>query len=214
MGSYTDKTFKPTEKLILEVFDNHQEALVCEIALHNAFDVARNQNFANRAKQTSTGFSSAGVTYTLSIETRKKISESKMGEKNPRFGKKLSKQTRDKLSKAHMGKKVSDETRRRLSESHMGKTPTELTRRKLSDAHKGYTHTLQTKLKISKAHNGDLDLWQKNYFWIKKLHIETGWGRRRICKAYNKEFCAGHCHTAFGRVLEKIKTEIAQEQTP
>jgi len=56
-GSYTDKTFKPTQKIILETYDTREEALSAEIKLHKFYDVAKNSHFANKAKQTSEKFS-------------------------------------------------------------------------------------------------------------------------------------------------------------
>ena len=56
-GSYKDKTFKPTQKIILETYDTREEALSAEIKLHEFYDVAKNSHFANQAKQTSEKFS-------------------------------------------------------------------------------------------------------------------------------------------------------------
>jgi hypothetical protein len=50
-GSFTDKAFKPTEKIILEIFDTRKEAYATEIILHNFYDVANNPHFANRTNQ-------------------------------------------------------------------------------------------------------------------------------------------------------------------
>lgn len=61
LGSYTDKTFNPTHKIILK--DNYitrPEAIFDEIILHDFYDVANNPHFANKAKATSTGFYVAG----------------------------------------------------------------------------------------------------------------------------------------------------------
>lgn len=60
MGSFKDKTFAPTEKIILAEFDSVKEAIQCEINLHVFFAVDDNPHFANRSRQTSTGFSYAG----------------------------------------------------------------------------------------------------------------------------------------------------------
>ena len=60
-GSYKDKTFNPTHKIILGEYETMEEALADEIALHNFFNVSVNPHFANRSKATSTGFSRAGV---------------------------------------------------------------------------------------------------------------------------------------------------------
>jgi hypothetical protein len=55
-GSYTDKTFKPTQKIILETYDTPTEAIVAEIKLQHFFNVVPNPHFANQAYQTSTKF--------------------------------------------------------------------------------------------------------------------------------------------------------------
>ena len=55
-GSFKDKTFNPTQKIILETFDSVQKSLEAECALHNFYEVDKNPHFANRARQTSTGF--------------------------------------------------------------------------------------------------------------------------------------------------------------
>jgi uncharacterized pyridoxamine 5'-phosphate oxidase family protein len=55
-GSFKDKTFNPTQKIILETFNSVEEALEAECALHDFYEVDKNPHFANRAKQTSTGF--------------------------------------------------------------------------------------------------------------------------------------------------------------
>jgi hypothetical protein len=58
LGSSKDKTFKPTQKIILKGdYKTHQEAVQDEIFLHDYFEVDINPHFANRAKQRSTKFS-------------------------------------------------------------------------------------------------------------------------------------------------------------
>ena len=86
-GSYRDKSFKPTHKIILNVFNNHEDAKDEEVELHNAFDVGRNPHFANLARSTSTKFSFSAA-----------------GENNPVHSKKLSEETRKKKSEAKIGK--------------------------------------------------------------------------------------------------------------
>jgi hypothetical protein len=50
-GSFKDKAFKPTEKVILEVFETSEGADQAEIALHKFFKVDENPEFANMAIQ-------------------------------------------------------------------------------------------------------------------------------------------------------------------
>jgi hypothetical protein len=62
LGSYTDQTFKPTCKIILEVFETDQEALEAEVKLHQYYEVDVNPHFANKAKQTTSKFAWRGNT--------------------------------------------------------------------------------------------------------------------------------------------------------
>jgi hypothetical protein len=60
MGSFKDKTFKPTQKIVLCIFNTREEAINAEIALHNFYQVDINSHFVNRKKQTSRAFDHAG----------------------------------------------------------------------------------------------------------------------------------------------------------
>jgi hypothetical protein len=56
-GSFKDKTFKPTQKIILKSdYATREEAYVDEIILQHYYKVVENQHFVNRAYQTSTKF--------------------------------------------------------------------------------------------------------------------------------------------------------------
>jgi len=69
LGSYKDKKFNPVHKIILEHCKTSEGALLAEIRWHEVFNVAENEDFANRCCQTSTGFSTQGVSRSLdSIE--------------------------------------------------------------------------------------------------------------------------------------------------
>ena len=83
-GSFTDKTFSPTEKIILFVCETPEEITEIEIELHDFFDVAVNPQFANKAKAVSIGFDRTGVPQTG--ETKKKQSVANSGENNPNYG--------------------------------------------------------------------------------------------------------------------------------
>lgn len=50
-GSFTDKTFKPTQKIILEIFKTRKEAYEAEAKLHKFYNVKNNPHFANRTNQ-------------------------------------------------------------------------------------------------------------------------------------------------------------------
>jgi hypothetical protein len=56
-GSFKDKTFKPTQKIILKSdYATREEAYTDEIILQKHYKVIENPHFANRAYQTSTKF--------------------------------------------------------------------------------------------------------------------------------------------------------------
>jgi general stress protein YciG len=56
-GSFYDKTFNPTQKIILKSdYATREEAYADEIILHEFYDIANNPHFANQSKQTSTKF--------------------------------------------------------------------------------------------------------------------------------------------------------------
>lgn len=125
-------------------------------------------------------------------ETKRKISESKKGKRNPMYGKTgidspcygitLSKETKRKISEAHRGKLLSEEHKRKISEARRGKRHTEETRRKMSEAQSGvgngfYSkhHTEEAKRRMSEARKGE-----KNHFYGKH-HTEEA--KRKMSKA-------------------------------
>jgi hypothetical protein len=83
-GSFKDKTFNPTGKIILFTGETRQEVAEIEIELHDFFDVAVNPQFANRAKAKSIKFDTTGVPNTA--EQKKKKSVAMSGENNPCYG--------------------------------------------------------------------------------------------------------------------------------
>ena len=110
--------------------------------------------------------------YVFSEETKRKISLSRIGVKNPNFGKHLSKEHRRKISEAQKGK-VSPTKGKTLSEEH---------KRKLSISHSGKNcymygkkHSERVKKKISESLCGE-----RNPFFGKKHSEET---RKKMSEA-------------------------------
>lgn len=97
LGSFTDKTFKPTSKIILTTHNTKKEAILAEIKIQRLFSVVENLHFANRSYQTSTNFS-------FSVQ----------GSKHPMYNKVHSEESRKKMSRAHKGKKLSKEHKEKL----------------------------------------------------------------------------------------------------
>ena len=142
MGSFRDKTFKPTQKIIIKEFSTRQEVLEAEVKLHAFFDVGKNPHFANLAKATSAGFNTLGVPQ--SEDHRKKISEALTGEKNPNFGVQASEETRRKMSEARTGVPLSEKHKESIREAKLGernpnfgKTLSQDTKRKMSKVRVG-----------------------------------------------------------------------------
>lgn len=120
-GSFRDKTFKPTQKIILETFDSVEDALEAECVLHDFYEVDKNPHFANKARQTSKKF------YYITP------SENMIGENNP--AKRL--EVRKKISDAAKNRKASEETKRKMSKSHMGRiSPKGMLGKKLTEEQK------------------------------------------------------------------------------
>jgi hypothetical protein len=80
-GSYKDKTFKPTQKIILETYDTATEAIVAEIKLQHFFKVVPNSHFANQVYQTSTKFQG-------NSETARKANASRTPEQRSEYARK------------------------------------------------------------------------------------------------------------------------------
>ena len=114
----------------------------------------------------------------LSEESKQKMSEANIGEKNHNYGKTPSEETKQKMSEANLGKTHSDETKQKMREAKLGKkcsdetkqkireaklgdknhnygkTPSEETKQKMREAHLGKTHSEETKQKLREANIG------------------------------------------------------------
>jgi hypothetical protein len=115
-GSFSDKSFKPTQKIILkDDYATREEAYADEIILQQYYKVVENPHFANRSYQTSTGFSRKGM---ISCNKGKKMSkEQKIKLSNIAKGRKMSEEQKIKLSNIGKGRKMSEETKKKMSDS-------------------------------------------------------------------------------------------------
>lgn len=120
------------------------------------------------------------------IETRKKISESKKGKNNPFYGRKHSDETKKKISEYRKGKKLFDETKKKMSEYHKGKKLSDETKKKISESLKGRKHSDEAKKKISKSKKGKY-IGENNPFYEKKHSIKS---RKKISES-RKGKCIG-----------------------
>ena len=79
MGSFKDKSFKPSDKIVIGYSKTKEGAVWLEIQWQRAFGVVENPQFANKSYQTSTGFDRTGAVD--SEETRRKKTQAQMGNK-------------------------------------------------------------------------------------------------------------------------------------
>jgi len=101
-GSFTDKTFKPTQKIILkDDYATREEAYADEIILQQYYKVVENPHFANKAYQTSTKFYVSGE---QAREYGRKSAIKTKGKKPGMYGKKHTKETKIKMSKVRKGR--------------------------------------------------------------------------------------------------------------
>ena len=120
---------------IVKQFDSRKEAVCLEIKLHNKFDVAKNESFYNRAKQTSTGFDPTGTKLSderkkqisesskgriFSESSKQKMSETRRGEKNAMYCKPKSEETKQKISNSLKNRKLSNDVKQKISETLKG----------------------------------------------------------------------------------------------
>ena len=120
LGSFHDKSFYPTQKIILETFDIVEEALEAEIILHDFYEVYKNPHFANRAKQTSTKFY-----YISKMSDEEKVRRSHLMKtsynpmSNPEYREKARINLIKSLSKPEVRKKKSETAKRVFNEPEM-----------------------------------------------------------------------------------------------
>lgn len=115
LGSYRDKTFKPTQKIVLMEFKTRIDAEKAEKQLQEFFSVVENPHFANQALNLLTGFSRAGAK--CSLEHREKTRLANLGEKNPNYGKPRTEETKRKQSTALKNRKFRPETLLRMQQA-------------------------------------------------------------------------------------------------
>lgn len=136
-------------------------------------------NWINKFNSVDSGYNLYYGGNLASEESRKKMSESKMGHK-------VSEETRKKLSEAGKGRILSEEHKKKISKSGKGLKRSEETRKKMSIASTGKQHSDETKKKIGKAGVGRIP-WNKGKTGIYSNETKRKMGEDKKGKpAWNK----------------------------
>tara|TARA_B100001559_G_scaffold179186_1_gene150003 strand:+ start:11605 stop:12045 length:441 start_codon:yes stop_codon:yes gene_type:complete len=106
-GSYVDKSFNPTHKVVLGVYDTIEAALEDEVILHEYYNVDKNPHFANQSKQRSVGFH-------MDWTGRKHKQEFFEKKKGKSF---ISEEGRQRIRESNKKRKRSAESRQKTSQS-------------------------------------------------------------------------------------------------
>ena len=185
-GSFWDKTFKPTSKIIIGVYESRKDAYDSEVVLHKFYDVVNNPHFANQSRALTSGFTTEGRVA-------------------PNRGKKASEETRRKIGEASRRRVTSDETRKLKSKqmsgegNHMyGGTHTPEAREKIGAAQRGKTISEEHRQKIieanksktlSEEHKKKLGAWERDETYRKKLSeaIKKSWEKKRLEKLHQDQ---------------------------
>jgi len=120
------------KKEILSVFDSRKAAVAHEVMLHEQYDVSKNAEFFNKAKQKTTGFDTTGcfgprngIKHTEAAKQKNRIAHTGKPAWNkgvkmpPEFGMKISERQKG-CAGVNAGKKFSDEWCKKLSASRTG----------------------------------------------------------------------------------------------
>jgi hypothetical protein len=146
-GSFHDKSFYPTQKIILETFDSVEKALEAEIILHDFYEVDENPHFANRAKQTSTKFYYISKMSDEEKERRSDLMKTSNPMSNPEYREKARINLIKSLQRPEVRKRKSESAKKVFN------TPEERERRRLS-AIKSHQNP-ETKIKHIEAKLGE-----------------------------------------------------------
>ena len=129
-------------KTILARWGSRADALSHEILLHDCFDIAKNPEFWNQAKQTAVLFDTTGTKQSDELRLKKSLKTK---------GRKKTEEHKAKIAAASLGRKLSEETKLKLRQLKIGK-PSPLKGR--PSITKGKPKSEEHKLKIGLSNLG------------------------------------------------------------
>lgn len=190
-SKYISEAIKETgiesfSKEILSIWENREDAIKEEIRLHQEFDVANNNEYFNKAKQTSSKFNYDATGKIVSNETRKKLS---IAAKNRPA---MSDEQKEKIRQHNLGKKLSDETKKKMSLLVTGRKHTTESIEKMKSAQSNRSKQHQKNMKLSglkkrgeNNHNAQkINIYNSEH----KLMFETFGTFKKVCLENNLPF--------------------------
>lgn len=179
LGSFSDKTFKPTSKIVLTLHSSADEARLAEMKIQEFYDVLNNPHFVNKSIQTGKGF-----------YIKQHTEETKIKMRASALGRVTSEEAKRKQSIAKKGKKFTLERIQKLR----GRVHSEKTKEKISKSHLGVLKSPEHRLSISKSKQGDKNPMfntSKVYsFENKQLNIiENRITVKEMCTKYGLKSC-------------------------
>jgi group I intron endonuclease len=175
-------------------YENHKINILeeCDISSLNEKEVFYIEKFKTFETDHGMNLTKGGLHSTMSEETKRKLSEGRIGEKHHFYGKKFNKEWREKLSKSHIGIVKDKKWRENLSKSHMGIRLTDFQKKVLYDSKIGKISSLcKNSKKIGQYNLNDelIKIWdcamdlKRKYNWNNKNIGAVCRGERNI--AYN-----------------------------
>jgi hypothetical protein len=121
MGSHCDTSYQPNLKWVWNTFPSREEAEKAEQLLLKLFNSVDSPTFANLSSAQWKQWNWVGSHHTP--QTRQLLSEMKLGEKNPQFGKTTSQKQKDAVRRASTGRRDSALTtkRKQLAQKENGR---------------------------------------------------------------------------------------------
>ena len=145
-GTFSETNFHPTHKIILSEFETMEEALAAEVELHKFFEVDINPHFANKAKQTSSGFYFDPTGREVRDEERRKNRAAWTPERRKAQAERMAKQNksdrhRQSMVERNKSNKMREATAERNTRHCKGKPLSQEHRNKISESGKGVKRT-------------------------------------------------------------------------
>ena len=180
LGSFSDSSFKPVDRIILEYAKTEEAVIAAEIRWQRVFKVVEDPLFVNRSYQTSIGFY-------YPWKGKKRTDEDKKRKSQASKGKPKSKNHRESLSRVKSGTTLSETHKINIGLSGLGREVTAETRSKISKS--------KTGSKQSEEHKQNLSVIRRGKRWWNNGKEETqshecpgeGWVLSRLKTKLSKE---------------------------